>query len=200
VVTDATALDQALEASVHASFNSISVDGDTSTNDTVLALASGASGKTASTAQLTQAMTQVCESLAESMVRDGEGSSHVAELWVRGVQTDDAARTIARTISNSLLVKTAMCGQDPNWGRWLAAAGRAGVPFDPAQAEIRIGGITIVKDGEAIGASAEQQVKALMKEPRYVVEMQLGQGPGQARFFMCDLTHEYVNVNADYRS
>ena len=200
VITDATALDQALEAAVHASFNSISVDGDTSTNDTVLALASGASGKTASTAQLTQAMTQVCESLAESMVRDGEGTTHVAELWVRGVQTDDAARTIARTISNSLLVKTAMCGQDPNWGRWLAAAGRAGVPFDPAQAEIRIGGIAIVKNGEATGASAEQQVKTLMKEPRYVVEMQLGQGPGQARFFMCDLTHEYVNVNADYRS
>lgn len=200
VVTDWATLDQALESAVQASFNSISVDGDTSTNDTVLAMASGASGKTATQAELSAALTRVCESLAESMVRDGEGASHVAELHVRGVQSDEAAKNIARTISNSLLVKTAMCGQDANWGRWLAAAGRAGVPFDPTKAEIRIGGITIVKAGEAVGADAEKQAKAIMQQPRYVVELELGNGPGHARFFMCDLTHEYVNINADYRS
>jgi glutamate N-acetyltransferase/amino-acid N-acetyltransferase len=200
VVTEWSVLDKSLEAAVQASFNSISVDGDTSTNDTVLALASGASGNTATQAELTAAMTQVCESLAESMVRDGEGSTHVAELWVRGVANDDDAKLIARTIGNSLLVKTAMCGQDPNWGRWLAAAGRAGVSFNPSEAEIRIGGITIVKNGEAVGSDAESQVKAIMQQPRYVVDMQLGNGSGQTRFFMCDLTHEYVNINADYRS
>ena len=200
VQADFDTLDMALQSAVDASFNSISVDGDTSTNDTVLALASGASGNTASLSELTKAMTQVCESLAEDMVRDGEGTSHVAELWVRGVETNDAARTIARTISNSLLVKTAMCGQDANWGRWLAAAGRAGVPFDPAEAEIRIGGVTVVKSGQAVGSEAEQQAKVHMQLPRYVVELQLGKGHGVARFLMCDLTHGYVNVNADYRS
>jgi glutamate N-acetyltransferase/amino-acid N-acetyltransferase len=204
VTTDAAVdpgfLQTALSRAGADSFNMITVDGDTSTNDTVLAMASGASGKTATQAELTAALTQVCESLAESMVRDGEGASHVAELHVRGVPTDEAAKTIARTISNSLLVKTAMCGQDANWGRWLAAAGRAGVPFDPTKAEIRIGGIAIVKAGEAVGAAAEQQAKAIMQQPRYVVELELGAGPGHARFFMCDLTHEYVNINADYRS
>jgi glutamate N-acetyltransferase / amino-acid N-acetyltransferase len=200
VQADFDTLDKALQAGVDASFNSISVDGDTSTNDTVLALASGASGKAGSLFELTDAMTQVCNSLAEDMVRDGEGTSHVAELWVRGLSTNDAAKSIARTIGNSLLVKTAMCGQDANWGRWLAAAGRAGVPFNPSEAEIRIDGIAIVKSGQAVGDEAEKEAKVRMQLPRYVVELQLGKGPGQARFLMCDLTHEYVNVNADYRS
>ena len=200
VQADFDTLDQALQVATDASFNSISVDGDTSTNDTVLALASGASGKTASLSELTEAMTQVCNSLAEDMVRDGEGTSHVAELWVRGLSTNDAAKAIARTIGNSLLVKTAMCGQDANWGRWLAAAGRAGVPFDPAEAEIRIGGVTVARSGQAVGSEAEKAAKSHMQQPRYVVELQLGKGIGQARFLMCDLTHEYVNVNADYRS
>ncbi len=193
-------LDQALETAVDVSFNSVSVDGDTSTNDTVIALASGASGKSASLQELTQAMTQVCEQLAQAMVRDGEGTSHVAELWVRGVETHEGAKTIARTVANSLLVKTAMCGRDPNWGRWLAAAGRAGVAFDPTLAEVRFGGVAVAKAGLAVGQAAELEAKAVMRQPRYVVELQLGPGPGEARFVMCDLTHDYINVNADYRS
>ncbi len=200
VVADAPALDSALEKAVASSFNSISVDGDTSTNDTVLAMASGASGKSPTAEELTAGFTKVCEELAEAMVRDGEGSSHVAELWVRGLADDESARTVARTIANSLLVKTAMCGQDPNWGRWLAAAGRAGVPFEPSVAEIRVGGVTIVKNGLGVGEEAEKQAQEFMRTPRYVVEIQLGQGHGVARYFMCDLGHEYVNVNADYRS
>jgi glutamate N-acetyltransferase/amino-acid N-acetyltransferase len=200
VVADAPALDAALDAAIAASFNSISVDGDTSTNDTVIAMASGASGKTPSAKELEEAFTKVCEELAEAMVRDGEGSSHVAELWVRGLPNDESARTIARTIANSLLVKTAMCGQDPNWGRWLAAAGRAGIEFDPAVAEIRVGGVTIVRNGLGVGEAAENEAQKFMRTPRYVVDLQLGSGPGTARYFMCDLTHEYVNINADYRS
>jgi glutamate N-acetyltransferase / amino-acid N-acetyltransferase len=200
VVADAPALDAALERAVATTFNSISVDGDTSTNDTVLAMASGASGKSPSGQELNEAFTKVCEELALAMVSDGEGTTHVAELFVRGLPSNENARTIARTIANSLLVKTAMCGQDPNWGRWLAAAGRAGVPIDPSVAEIRIGGVTIVKNGLAVGDEAEKQAQVFMRTPRYVVELQLGSGPGTARYFMSDLTHEYVNVNADYRS
>jgi len=200
VAASAAALDAALEKAVSASFNAISVDGDTSTNDTVIAMASGASGRTPAAEELAQAFTKVCEELAEAMVSDGEGTSHVAELWVRGLATDESARTVARTIANSLLVKTAMCGQDPNWGRWLAAAGRAGVPFDPALAEIRVGGVTIVKNGLGVSDDAEKQAQAFMRAPRYVVELELGAGLGVARYFMCDLGHEYVNVNADYRS
>ncbi len=163
-------------------------------------MASGASKYAATRQELSAAFTRVCEDLAEAMVHDGEGTSHVAELWVRGVADDESARRIARTVANSLLVKTAMCGQDPNWGRWLAAAGRAGVAFDPSAVEIRIGSVAVAKNGMAIGEDAENQARAFMQTPRYTVELLLGNGPGNARFFMCDLTHEYVNVNADYRS
>ena len=200
VVADIITLEKSLDSAIVSSFNSMSVDGDTSTNDTVIAMASGASGRTANAEELTAAFTQVCEELAEAMVRDGEGTSHVAELWVRGLPNDDDARKIARTVANSPLVKTAMCGQDPNWGRWLAAAGRAGVAFEPSLAEVRFGGVSVAKDGIAVGDAAEGAAKAIMQTPRYVVDLLLGDGPGKARFFMCDLTHEYVNINADYRS
>jgi glutamate N-acetyltransferase/amino-acid N-acetyltransferase len=200
VLADAAMLDAALEAAIASSFNSMSVDGDTSTNDTVIALASGASGQSATLGELTQAFTSVCDELAEAMVRDGEGTSHVAELWVRGLPNDESARKVARCVANSLLVKTAMCGTDPNWGRWLAAAGRAGVAFDERQSVVRIGGVAVAQNGLAVGESAEKQAKSFMQLPRYVVELELGEGPGKARYFMCDLTHEYVNINADYRS
>jgi glutamate N-acetyltransferase/amino-acid N-acetyltransferase len=204
IFTDALAdqnlLDQVLEIAIASSFNAASVDGDTSTNDTVIAMASGASGKASSLTELSQAFTKVCEELAEAMVCDGEGTSHVAELWVRGVETNSDARQIARTVATSPLVKTAMCGQDPNWGRWLAAAGRAGVPFNPKLAEVRIGGIAVAQNGTAVGETAETQAKTCMQQPRYVVELQLGNGPGTARYLMCDLTHEYINVNTAYRS
>ncbi len=200
MIAEHSVLDAALDSAILTSFNALSVDGDTSTNDTVIALASGGSGQSIAFAELTQGFTSVCEELAEAMVRDGEGTSHVAELWVRGLANDEAARKIARAVANSLLVKTAMCGQDPNWGRWLAAAGRAGVPFDPSLAQVRIGGISVAKNGIAVGEMAESEAQAFMKMPRYVVELELGKGPGKARYFMCDLTHEYVNLNADYRS
>ncbi len=199
-IASARDLDLALGEAVEMSFNCASVDGDTSTNDTVLLLASGASGVKASVTELKEALIPVCEALAESMVKDGEGSQHVAELTVSGLRSDEDARAVARTIATSLLVKTAMFGQDPNWGRWLAAAGRAGVPFDPRAACFSVDGITIVKDGLAVGSTAEVEAKRHMTQPRYRMELVLGAGPGKARYFMTDLGHAYVDVNAGYRS
>lgn len=199
VVTSAE-LDAALEIAVADSFNCASVDGDTSTNDTVVVMASGKSGETVDADSLADALRAVCCELAESMVRDGEGSEHLAELRVSGASSNDDAKRVARTVATSLLVKTAMAGKDPNWGRWIGAAGRAGVAFDPTQVEIRVDGISIVKSGMAVGAEAEAEAKVAMHHERYMVELILGNGPGQARYLMTDLGHAYVNVNADYRS
>ncbi len=193
-------LKRALEAAVEESFNAASVDGDTSTNDTVVVMASGKSGEEVGQAELTRALTVVCTELAESMVRDGEGSEHLAELLVSGLGSDAEARQVAKTVATSLLVKTAMAGKDPNWGRWLGAAGRAGVVFEPSQVELRIEGITLVRGGMGVPGLDEAKVKVAMMQPRYRVELVLGQGPGHARYFMTDLGHAYVNVNADYRS
>jgi glutamate N-acetyltransferase/amino-acid N-acetyltransferase len=176
------------------------VDGDTSTNDCVLALASGASGHHASQSELQPALTRLCDELARSMVADGEGASHVAEIRVRGLADDDDARSVARTVATSMLVKTALFGEDANWGRLLAAAGRAGVAFDPSQASIRIDGIDIVHGGLAVGGHAEQRAAVVMKGASYVIELSLGSGPGHARYLTSDLGHGYVDVNAGYRS
>ncbi len=193
-------LARALTAASDETFNCCSVDGDTSTNDTVIAMASGASDKRPSEAALTTALTQVCEALARSMVADGEGSKHVAEILVRGLASRDDARAAAKTIATSMLVKTMLFGEDANWGRLLAAAGRAGVSFDPRRAAISIGGIGIVKDGMPIGAEAEAKANEILKQPSYSIELVLGDGPGQARYLTSDLGHGYVDVNAGYRS
>ncbi|HKY35243.1 MAG TPA: bifunctional glutamate N-acetyltransferase/amino-acid acetyltransferase ArgJ [Polyangiaceae bacterium] len=193
-------LARALTAASDETFNSCSVDGDTSTNDTVVAMASGASEKRPSEATLTAALTKVCEALARSMIADGEGANHVAEILVRGLASRDDARAAAKTIATSLLVKTMLFGEDANWGRLLAAAGRAGVTFDPRRAAISIGGIDIVKDGMPIGADAEARANEVLKQPSYTIELVLGDGPGQARYLTNDLGHGYVDVNAGYRS
>jgi glutamate N-acetyltransferase/amino-acid N-acetyltransferase len=181
-------------------FNACTVDGDTSTNDTVLLLSSGASQRRASRDELTAALTEVCGELARSMVADGEGSTHVAEIRVRGLSTRDAARAVARTVATSMLVKTALFGKDANWGRLLAAAGRAGVPFDPAEAQILVGGIPIVQNGAPIGAEAERKANEVLARDTYVIELVLGSGPGDFSYLTSDLGHGYVDVNAGYRS
>src|SRR6187402_3115520 len=150
-------LARALGEASEVTLNACSVDGDTSTNDTVIAMASGASGKTPSEAALTAALTKVCDALARSMVADGEGANHVAEIKVSGLGSRADAKTVAKTVATSMLVKTALFGEDANWGRLLAAAGRAGVAFDPSRAAISVGGVAIVKDGAPIGADAEKQ-------------------------------------------
>lgn len=199
-VVEQAGLARALSAASEETFNACSVDGDTSTNDTVIAMASGASGRQPSEAALTAALTQVCDTLARSMVADGEGSKHVAEIKVRGLSSRQDAKAAAKTIATSMLVKTALFGEDANWGRLLAAAGRAGVSFDPRRAAIAIGGVAIVKDGAPIGAEAEARANEILKQPSYTIELSLGDGPGEARYLTSDLGHGYVDVNAGYRS
>ncbi|WP_437320406.1 bifunctional glutamate N-acetyltransferase/amino-acid acetyltransferase ArgJ [Sorangium sp. So ce385] len=199
-VLDPGEANEALAASCDVTFNACTVDGDTSTNDTVLLLSSGASQRRASRDELTAALTEVCGELARSMVADGEGSTHVAEIRVRGLSTRDAARAVARTVATSMLVKTALFGKDANWGRLLAAAGRAGVPFDPTEAQILVGGIPIVQNGAPIGAEAERKANEVLARDTYVIELVLGSGPGDFSYLTSDLGHGYVDVNAGYRS
>jgi glutamate N-acetyltransferase/amino-acid N-acetyltransferase len=199
VVEQAT-LAKALAEAADVTFNACSVDGDTSTNDTVIAQASGASGVKPSDAALGAALVKVCDELARSMVADGEGANHVAEIKVKGLASREDAKLAAKTIATSLLVKTALFGQDANWGRLLAAAGRAGVSFDPRRAAIRVGDVVIVKDGAPIGAEAEKRANEFLKQPSYTIELTLGDGPGEFRYLTSDLGHGYVDVNAGYRS
>jgi glutamate N-acetyltransferase/amino-acid N-acetyltransferase len=188
-----------MEATDH-TFNACSVDGDTSTNDLVLALASGASGVVARAEELMPALETVCGTLARSMVRDGEGAEHAVDIVVRGLPSDAEARRIAETIATSLLVKTALFGKDANWGRLLAAAGRSGVPFDPNASNVSIGGVEIARAGIAVGSEAEAEAQRRMAAETYVIELALGDGPGRAVYITSDVGHGYVDVNAGYRS
>ena len=183
------------------SFNCISVDGDTSTNDTVLLLASGKSGVEAqgdAVPAFEAALQQVCNSLAHAIVDDGEGVTHVITLEITGTEGDADARQIARSIANSPLCKTAWSSADPNWGRLLSAAGKAGIRFDPAHVTITIGGLPVFANGVRAAAYDEAATHAAMQAREYTIALNLGRGHGRARFITCDLTHEYVSINADY--
>jgi glutamate N-acetyltransferase / amino-acid N-acetyltransferase len=194
------ALERALASACAATLNACSVDGDTSTNDTVIAFASGASGRRPTPDDLSVALHACLGDLARAMVRDGEGAEHAVELRVSGLTTDEGARRIARTVATSLLVKTALHGRDANWGRLLAAAGRAEVAFDPNRARVSIAGIDIVRDGLALGPEAEAEAQRRMAARDYAIELALGDGPGRASYLTSDLGHGYVDVNASYRS
>jgi glutamate N-acetyltransferase / amino-acid N-acetyltransferase len=204
-VADATSLAACLPVVADATFNQATVDGDTSTNDMLVALASGrartepaATGRVAPA--LEEAMLLVCEQLARKMVADGEGAEHLVELHVSGLASNDEALRIARTVATSPLVKTALYGKDPNWGRLLAAAGRAGVRFDPSAARILVGGIAIVEGGVGKGAPAEAAAHEVMAHASYRIDLELGDGPGRSRYLTSDLGIGYVRCNADYRS
>lgn len=188
-----------LREACRTTFNRITVDGDTSTNDTVLLMASGRSGvafKTAK-AQLVKALLEVCRSLADQIVSDGEGVKHVVNLSVEGAKSEQDADTIARTIAHSMLNKTAWAGADPNWGRILAAAGRSGVKIDPAKLDVFIGEHQVCRNGAAVTFDAEAAHKVML-EPRYDLRVRVGKGTGRATILTCDLTAEYVHINADY--
>ncbi|MBW4037903.1 MAG: bifunctional glutamate N-acetyltransferase/amino-acid acetyltransferase ArgJ [Acidobacteria bacterium] len=193
-------LQQLLEPAVDASFNNISIDGDMSTNDTVLLLASGRSGVPLALAaeKFAQALHRICGSLAHAIVDDGEGVTHVVTLSIVGAETHDDAKAIARTIASSPLCKTAWSSADPNWGRLLAAAGRAGVAFNPADVLITIAGLPVFSCGQRAPEFDEAATHAAMSEREYIIRMQIGSGPGHTEFITCDLTHEYVAINADY--
>jgi glutamate N-acetyltransferase/amino-acid N-acetyltransferase len=204
-VADPRALEGALVRVAEQTFNRATVDGDTSTNDALIALASGraatAPGRGGDVAPaLEEAMMLVSDRLARAMVADGEGAEHLVEIIVRGLTSDADALVIARTIATSPLVKTALYGQDPNWARLLGAAGRAGVTFDPDRACIAVGDVAIVKGGVGMGADPEKQARAVMARPSYAIDVVLGDGPGRARYFACDLGIGYVRCNASYRS
>lgn len=204
VVTDAVVdvqlLQQCLERAAELTFNACSVDGDTSTNDTLLVLASGRSGVAPSARELTEALVEVCRPLAREMVRDGEGAEHAVDIRVRGLASEADARQVAKTVATSPLVKTALYGKDANWGRLLAAAGRAGVPFDPKVASVLVGGICICERGLPTGKDAEAQAGEIMRRNTYDIELVLGDGPGIFTYVTSDLGHGYVDVNAGYRS
>ncbi|HXB61441.1 MAG TPA: bifunctional glutamate N-acetyltransferase/amino-acid acetyltransferase ArgJ [Acidobacteriaceae bacterium] len=189
-----------LQTAVEPSFNSISIDGDTSTNDTVLLLASGASGVTMNEAraEFKHALDAVCQSLAYQIIDDGEGVTHIVTLNITGARTEAEARQVARTIANSPLCKTAWSSGDPNWGRILAAAGYSGVSFDPARVNIHIGPYPVFEHGMRSPAFDEAATHKHMLEREYSIHFDLGQGAEGCRFITCDLTAEYVSINADY--
>jgi glutamate N-acetyltransferase/amino-acid N-acetyltransferase len=190
-----------LGPAVERSFNCISIDGDTSTNDTVLLLASGASGvKFGDRVRETfeSALNLVCGQLAHQIVDDGEGVTHVVTLHVTGARTEAEAKQVAKAIAHSPLCKTAWSSADPNWGRLLAAAGYSGVEFDPALVNISIGAQPVFALGMRSPRFNEAVTHAVMKEREYTITMDLGLGDAECRFLTCDLTEEYVRINADY--
>ena len=209
VVTDAAIgsplLQRALNLAVHGTFNSITVDGDTSTNDTLLALASGAAGNPTITRpdanyrRFLTALENVCRSLALQIVADGEGATRVIEIQVRGAASDDAARQVAHTIAGSSLVKTMFAGADPNWGRILAAAGRSGIKFDPGRTSVYIAGILTCRGGVE-NAFSEPKAHRRMLRDFVPVRVELGAGRGRACVWTCDFTSDYVHINASYRT
>jgi glutamate N-acetyltransferase/amino-acid N-acetyltransferase len=181
-------------------FNAISVDGDTSTNDTLLVLANGASGvapRGADLAAFEEGVRGVCADLARMIVADGEGATKVFEVRVRGAASAADARLAARTITNSNLVRTAIHGGDPNWGRVLAAAGRSGARVDDRRASVRIGSLFVYRDGTPV-VVADADVRALFAADAVEIEVTLGLGDGQAVAWGCDLSAEYVRINAEY--
>jgi glutamate N-acetyltransferase/amino-acid N-acetyltransferase len=191
-----------LNQAIDLSFNRISVDGDTSTNDTVLLLASGASGAAigSGNAQFAGALTQVCTSLAQQIVADGEGITHVVELQIQGAATDADALRAAKAIAHSSLVKTAWAGNDPNWGRLMAAIGYSGAEVDPDRIDIRFGDLPICRNGGRAPEFDESAAHAYVSQPRFSVTIELHQGSGSCVFWTTDLTVEYIHINADYSS
>ncbi|MEN9206962.1 MAG: bifunctional glutamate N-acetyltransferase/amino-acid acetyltransferase ArgJ [Gloeomargarita sp. GMQP_bins_120] len=194
---------QVLREAVAVSFNQITVDGDTSTNDMVLALANGAAGGTPIHAEhpaaptLAAMVTEACTALAKQVARDGEGATCLIEVRVQGTATDEQARRIARTIAGSLLVKAAVFGRDPNWGRIAAAAGRAGVPFDPDELAIDLGDIPLMRAGQPLTFDRAAACAYLQSDP-VVIWVRVGGGPGQGCAWGCDLSYDYVRINAEY--
>jgi glutamate N-acetyltransferase/amino-acid N-acetyltransferase len=192
-----------LHRGVERSYNRISVDGDTSTNDTLLVMANGASGVRPDPKEMAAAeaaITSVLESLAQQIARDGEGARKFVTIEITGAPSDAAAARIARAIANSPLVKTAIAGSDPNWGRILSAAGNAGVAFDPRRTDIHMQGVAVCRAGLAAPFS-EAELKAKLDAPDCEIRLAVrGKGKGRARFWTCDLTEGYIRINASYRT
>ncbi|MGD0089429.1 MAG: bifunctional glutamate N-acetyltransferase/amino-acid acetyltransferase ArgJ [Planctomycetota bacterium] len=210
VATDAAAAPAVLQAALSAitaeTFNCVTVDGDTSTNDSFVVLACGLARNPPVTRTggagyeaLYAGLLAVCDSLARQIAADGEGAKHFVTLYIGGTRNDADARRIARTVAESPLVKTAIAGNDPNWGRILAAAGRAGVAFDPDAASLTLNGQELFKAGQPVNFD-QAAVAAGLKAREVSVVLLVGEGPGRAKFYTCDLTHEYISINAEYHT
>ncbi|MBB5053223.1 glutamate N-acetyltransferase/amino-acid N-acetyltransferase [Afipia massiliensis] len=206
----ATVLQSLLKTGVEDTFNAVTIDGDTSTSDTLLAFATGAAAargaptiKRASDPQLkafTKAFHAVLADLAEQVARDGEGARKLVEVVVEGATSKTSARKIAMSIANSPLVKTAIAGEDANWGRVVMAVGKAGEPANRDKLSISFNGIRVASKGARDPSYDEKEVSALMKQPKIQIKVGLGLGKGRDRVLTCDLTKEYVAINGDYRS
>lgn len=212
VVTDARITPDVLkfwlDKSANRSFNRITVDGDTSTNDTVLVLASGAADHPTITDPMSPdgkafgtLLTDVCVSLAQQIVRDGEGATKFVTVTVSGAKTSDRALRVANTIATSPLVKTALFGQDANWGRVVAAAGRAGVDFDPSRVSLFFENVCIFRNGQPVqDEELEEKASAVLRQKDIRVTLDLREGTEEETVYTCDFSYDYVKINADYRS
>ncbi|MDD9883114.1 MAG: bifunctional glutamate N-acetyltransferase/amino-acid acetyltransferase ArgJ [Gammaproteobacteria bacterium] len=206
VFTDAAveppALDACLRAAVAQSFHCITVDGDTSTSDTVLLFATGAAANRTTVAldDFQRALNRVCADLAVQVVRDGEGASKLITVQVRGGEDDAAAQRIAKCIANSPLVKTAIAGGDANWGRVVMAAGKSGQRLDPSRLRVAIGGVTVAAHGARVDDYNEAPLNQHLRGDEVLIEVDAGVGDGRACVWTCDLTRGYIDINADYRS
>ncbi|THJ24621.1 MAG: bifunctional glutamate N-acetyltransferase/amino-acid acetyltransferase ArgJ [Nitrospira sp. CG24E] len=202
----AHALQQALTLAVNESFNCISIDGDTSTNDTVLCLANGRAKNptikegTAAFRRFLSLLTEACQSLALAICRDGEGVTKVVKIEVTGAATVAKAQQVAYTIATSNLVKTALFGEDANWGRVMAAIGRAGVPITPSKISVLFGGVPMVQRGVGLGLPAERKIGEVFRQKEFPITVGLGQGRHRAHIWTTDLSFDYVRINASYRS
>ena len=197
-------LRQVLSVSAEKTFNRISVDGDTSTNDMVLLLANGMAGNTAlreeDHARFQEGLTGVMEDLARMIVKDGEGATKLVDVVINNAFSAEDALNAARTVANSSLVKTAFYGQDPNWGRIMAALGRANIEMDETRVDIRVNDVLIVSGGLGSGVEAEKRAAEIMTRKEFVLSIDLHLGSHRDHIITCDLTHEYININADYRT
>ncbi|MEC7449054.1 MAG: bifunctional ornithine acetyltransferase/N-acetylglutamate synthase, partial [Planctomycetota bacterium] len=194
-------LDMILREAVDASFNCISVDGHTSTNDAVIVMASGKipiEGSPANTLQ--EPMKEICIELAKQIPADGEGASHLIEVVVTGTQLDSEATAIAKTIASSPLVKTAITGADPNWGRIVSAAGYAGIDFSPESTTLRLNGTLLYSKGTPCAFDPAIVSQTMVDQREVEIELSVGEGPGNAQFWTSDLTVDYVKFNADYHT
>jgi len=208
VFTDVNAesdvLKEALVPAIDRSFNRITIDGDTSTNDTVLMMANGLSGAVIETSDHKEIFQKVIDriflDLAKQLVRDGEGVTKLVEIIVRGAVSDSDARKVADTVAHSPLVKTAFFGEDANWGRIIGAVGRAGVDVDPYRIDLYFDDVQMVKDGMGCGKGVEVEATKVLKKSEFTVAVHLNMGQGFGSMITCDFSVDYVKINADYRS
>ena len=198
-------LSDALREAVDPTFNRLTIDGETSTSDTVLVMANGAAGnrplarRSAGADDFRKALAELSSTLTEKLALDGEGVTKIARIHVRGARSDRAAQQIARSVGNSVLVKTALHGADPNWGRIVQAIGAAGAVFSPERVGIRIADVELMRQGTALeSTTALRQAERAMRRKKIEIEITLGSGPGDASILTTDLSHGYVAINSEY--